>query len=87
MTSIDKNQHSSHAYAEFIVRACNSHNELLAALKALVARIEEEATVQREGVTGGAFSVSLSDHGVNWADDFNAAEVAIAKAEGRDERA
>lgn len=71
------------ANAEFIVRAVNCHHEMLSALKALVAAIEDDGTLLREGVTGATYSVTLNDRGCNWADVFNAAEAAIAKAEGR----
>lgn len=69
---------------EALVRILDSHYDLLAALKVIVARIESEGTVQREGTTGATYAVSLNDQGANWADEFNAAEAAIAKAEGRE---
>jgi hypothetical protein len=55
---------------------------LLKALKALVARIEDKASIRREGVTGGAYLVSVTDCGSNWADEFAMAEAAIEEAEG-----
>lgn len=57
--------------------------DMLAALKALVERMEESFAVQREGVTGGAYSVR-NDDGTQWVDEFALAEAAIAKAEGTD---
>ena len=72
------------ANAAFIVRACNAHDDLLAALKGVVERIEQGGAVKREGVTGAAYSVWMSNFGEDWCDVFNASEAAIAKAEGRE---
>lgn len=59
----------SEANAAFIVRACNSHYELLEALKWLVSRIEP---MEQDG--------SINIPGVA---TLNQARAAIAKAEGR----
>lgn len=58
------------ANAAFIVRACNSHAELLAALKALLHEVSE---------SGNAYA---RDFG--WPRATDAARAAIAKAEGRE---
>jgi hypothetical protein len=71
------------ANAKFIVRACNSHYELLAALKSLTATVEQLAAVKREGITGEAYEVMTATIGDDITEEFVAAERAIAKAEGK----
>jgi hypothetical protein len=58
-------------------------DQLLAALKGVTRLIETHAAVQREGITGGACSVLMASVGSEWVDEFNAAEAAITKEEGR----
>lgn len=57
--------------------------DLLEALKTLVARIEDGGAVKREGVTGAAYNVWMSNFSEDWCYEFNQAERAIAKAEGQ----
>lgn len=56
--------------------------DLLAALKAVVERIDgDNWFIAREGVTGSAFRVT-NNGGEDWTDEYNAIERAIEKAEG-----
>jgi hypothetical protein len=61
--------------AEFIVRACNAYDDLLAALKEC---LEQLTAYQERGWLGDAWRTR-----VGLLDDISCARAAIAKAEGR----
>ena len=63
------------ADAEFIVRACNNHEPLLAALKAITPPMPPESAVCHSGITSQAECA--------YCGRIRAAHEAIAKAEGR----
>lgn len=68
------------ADAEFVIRACNNYYDLLAALKALLADIDSGLLVRditRDGEPGWAM------HMLHFVQRMQAAQAAIAKAEGR----
>jgi hypothetical protein len=79
LVGMNESGHASAADAEFIVRACNAHDELLAALKKLSVEVSGLlGTIERE-MREAAGNTNMAVLTQRWQE----ARAAIAKAEGR----
>jgi hypothetical protein len=67
--TLPENIHDREEKAAFIVRACNAHDALVEALKALLNHVDRETCVHESTHRGGALWTICDGCGMKWADD------------------